>query len=200
MGGSFLELARRRQSVRGYDDRPVPRELIERCLEAARLAPSACNGQPWFFVVVDDPALRTELAKRVRDLVMNQFVDRAPVLVAIVAETPPLVPRLAGHLKNKAYYLMDVAIAAEHFCLQAADEGLGTCILGWFDEKGVKRLLGIPGGKRIPLMISLGYPQDGSVRQKVRKSIEQVRGYNAYKGNVPGASSCDAPTISSSER
>lgn len=176
----FMELARRRQSVRGYEDRAVGREVIERCLEAARVAPSACNSQPWFFVVVDEPGMRAAVAGRLKDLVMNQFVDSAPVLVAVVAETPALIPRLAGHLKDKAYWLMDVGIAVEHFCLQAADEGLGTCIIGWFDEKGVKRLLGVPKGRRVVLMIALGYPKDAAVRAKLRKGMDEMRGYNGY--------------------
>lgn len=178
--GGFLKLARRRQSVRGYADRAVAREVIERCLEAARVAPSACNSQPWFFVVVDEPSLRAEVAGRLKGLVMNQFADSAPVLVAVVAETPALIPRLAGHLKDKAYWLMDIGIAVEHFCLQAAEEGLGTCIIGWFDEKGVKNLLGVPKGKRVVLMISLGYPKEPAVRAKQRKGTDAMRGYNGY--------------------
>ncbi len=178
---SFLELARRRQSDRDYIDRPVDREMIEHCLEAARLAPSACNSQPWFFVVVDEPRLRAEVARRLRDLVMNHFADSAPVLVAVVAETQAIIPRLAGHVKDKPYYLMDIAMAVEHFCLQAAEEGLGTCIIGWFDEKGIKRLLGIPRGRRVPLVIALGHPAAREPRPKARKAMNEMRAYNAYR-------------------
>jgi len=177
---NFLDLARRRQSDRGYTDRPVDRKAIERCLEAACLAPSACNSQPWFFVVVDEPQLRAQVASHCRDMVMNHFVDTAPVLVAVVAETPPLIPRLAGHVKDKQYHLMDIGIAAEHFCLQAAEEHLGTCIIGWFNEKGVKELLGIPKGKRVPLVISVGHPKDSTVRAKVRKELGEIFQYNGY--------------------
>lgn len=179
---NFLELAQKRQSDRGYCDRPVARELIERCLEAARLAPSACNSQPWFFVVVDEPQLRAAVAEKLQDAVMNRFAPSAPVLVAVVAEPPALLPRLGGVIKNKPFYLMDIGMAVEHFCLQAADEGLGSCILGWFDEPGVKRLLGIPKGKRVPLVITLGYPAVPATRPKVRRGIEAVRAYNGYPG------------------
>jgi nitroreductase len=177
---SFLKLALQRQSDRGYQNRPVKRELVERCLAAARIAPSACNSQPWFFVVVDDPELRIELAERLRDLAMNRFAPSAPVIVAVVAEQSTLLPRLGGMLKDKPYYLMDIGMAVENFCLQAADEGLGTCIIGWFDEPGVKKLLGIPKGKRVPLVITLGYPQDQSTRPKIRKGLDEMRGYNRY--------------------
>lgn len=177
---NFLELARRRQSDRGYSDRPVSREQIERCLEAASLAPSACNSQPWNFVVVDDPLLRAEVAAQLQDRVMNRFAPSAPVLVAVVAEKPALLPRLGGLIKDKPYEWLDVGMAVEHFCLQAVQEGLGTCMLGWFDEAGVKRLLGIPAGRRVPLVITLGYPRDPAVRPKVRKGREATWSYNRY--------------------
>ena len=178
---SFLHLAGRRQSDRDYSDRPVSREQIERCLEAARLAPSACNSQPWFFVVVDDQSLRQAVAESLHDRVMNRFVLSAPALVVVVAETPRLIPRLAGLFKDKPYYLMDIGMAVENFCLQATDEGLGSCILGWFDEQGVKRRLGIPKDKRVPLVIALGYPREAAPKVKVRKALEEIRSYNGYK-------------------
>jgi nitroreductase len=179
---SFLDLARRRQSDRGFCDRAVDRERIERCLEAALLAPSACNSQPWFFVAVDDPALRTALAEALQDLVMNRFALSAPVLVAVVAEKPALLPRLGGLIKDKPYWLMDIGMAVGNFCLQATDEGLGTCIIGWFDEPKVRKLLGIPRAKRVPLVVALGYPLDPTVRPKVRKAPDETRAYNRYSG------------------
>jgi nitroreductase len=180
---SFLDLARRRQSDRGYIDRKVARESIERCLEAAMLAPSACNSQPWFFVVMDEPELRTEVAEQLHHLGMNRFAQSAPVLVAVVAEKPALLPRLGGLIKDKPYYLMDIGMAVENFCLQAADEGLGSCIIGWFDEPRVRQLLGIPRAKRVPLVIALGYPIDPAIRPKVRKCPVESWAYNRYPGS-----------------
>jgi len=176
----FIDLARRRQSDRGYAERPVERQQIERCLEAAALAPSACNSQPWFFVVVDDPQLRTRVAGLLQDRVMNRFAPSAPVLVAVVVEKPSLLPRLGGLLKGKPYEWLDVGMAVEHFCLQATQEGLGSCIIGWFDEGGVKELLGVPKSRRVPLVITLGYPQDPTVRPKVRKGAAATWSYNRY--------------------
>jgi len=176
----FLELAGRRQSDRGYMDKPLEHEVIERCLEAGRLAPSACNSQPWFFVVVDEPQLRSQVADKLHDMVMNKFVVTAPVLVAVVAETPGLIPRLAGSLKGKPYYLIDIGMAVENICLQAAAEGVGSCVLGWFDEQGVKKLLGIPKEKRVPLVITLGYPDKQETREKVRKPPAKTWSYNGY--------------------
>ena len=176
----LLDLVIRRQSVRGYNDQQVSRDQIDLCLEAARNAPSACNSQPWFFVAVDDPELLTSMADALQDMVMNRFARTAPVLVAVVAEKPSLLPRLGGLIKDKPYYLMDIGMAVENFCLQATEENLGTCIIGWFDEKRVRELLGIPETRRVPLVIALGYPLDPKVRQKVRREKNETWAYNRY--------------------
>jgi nitroreductase len=181
---SFLELAANRQSVRDYlPGKAVEREKIERCLEAARLAPSTSNSQPWSFIVVDDPELLPAVAASTYSglLSFNRFAEAAPVLVVVVTEPPVLsrtYVRLAAALKKRPYHLLDVGMAAEHFCLQAAEEGLGTCMLGWFDERAVKRELGIPSRKRVDLIITLGYPASQAVRPKKRKSLNRMRSYN----------------------
>lgn len=174
----FAELVQRRQSDRKYDSRPVDRELIVKCLEAARLAPSACNSQPWKFVVVDDPALLPQMGAAAAGMGMNKFAHEVPVIVAVVLEKMNLTARIGSVIKDKEYSLLDVGIAVEHFCLQAAELGLGTCIMGWFDEKKVKKLLGI-GSKRVPLLISLGYPA-GENRRKVRKTMDEMSSWNKY--------------------
>lgn len=166
----FSELVRKRQSDRRYEERAVPRELIMRCIEAARLAPSACNSQPWHFVAVDDPQLKTRLAR----------AAEAPVIVAVVLERMNVTARIGSMLKRKDYSLLDVGIAVEHFCLQAAELGLGTCILGWFDEPQAARLLGVPRGRRIPLLVTVGYPA-AATREKVRKPIAEISSWNAYR-------------------
>lgn len=184
----FLELVRRRYSCRRYDARPVEREKIEQCLEAARLAPSASNSQPWTFVVVDDPAIKDRVAAETfgRLISFNHFSVQAPVLVAVVAESPGPVTRIGQFLKKRPFYLIDLGIAAEHFCLQAAELGLGTCMLGWFGARGVSRLLHIPSGKRTELVITLGYPADDQTPEKRRKPIDQIMSYNRYSGAVGG--------------
>ncbi len=109
---------------------------------------------------------------------MNGFAREVPVIVAVVLEKMNLTARIGSVIKDKEYSLLDVGIAVEHFCLQAAELGLGTCIMGWFDEKKVKKLLGIKG-KRVPLLISLGYPA-GESRKKARKSLEEMSSWNQY--------------------
>jgi len=180
---NFLELVKIRQSVRKYSDQHVEREVILRCIEAARLAPSASNGQPWKFIVVDEPDLVTRVAGKTMGPLwtFNKFVPQAKVIVAIVNEKMKVITRAGAQIKDKEYALFDIGITAEHFCLQAAEEGLGTCMLGWFDEKGVKKLLNVPKEKRLPLLITVGYPPDGyPVRKKVRKDFSEIVCFNNY--------------------
>jgi nitroreductase len=179
---SFLLLASLRYSVRNYRTTPVPREKIERCVEVARLAPSACNSQPWKFVVVDEPVLKDKLAKAAFEGIigLNGFVHKAPVLVLIVSQRQKLSAKLGGLIKDKDFSLMDIGIAAEHFCLQATEEGLGTCMLGWFNEKRVKKLLSIPAARRVELMISVGFAVDEIVPLKNRKGTTEVLSWNNY--------------------
>ena len=175
----FLELAEKRQSDRKYEaGRKVDRELVMKCLEAARLAPSACNSQPWKFVAVDDEALLQPMAKAAAGLGMNKFAAQAPVMVAVVLEKMNFTAGIGSVIKDKEYSLLDVGIAVEHFCLQAAELGLGTCIMGWFDEKKVAGLIGVKK-RRIPLLISLGYPA-GEHRKKSRKTMEKMSSWNKY--------------------
>jgi nitroreductase len=179
---SFLELVRRRQSVRSYLPRAVERDKIERCLEAARLAPSASNAQPWHFVVADDPQVVRALGRTG----YNRFTREAPALVAVVREPGNAVIRLGGWLAGWDSRLIDLGMAAEHFCLQAAEEGLGTCMLGLFNQRRAKRLLRVPPGRRVQLLITLGYPADSRVREKRRKGLDRVRSYNRYGAAAGG--------------
>lgn len=179
---NFSELVTLRESCRRYHDRPVERELIDRILASCRLAPSACNSQPWKFVVVDDPALKDQISQATigNMLSFNRFCLQAPVMAALVAETPSWLSKIGSSIKDKDFYLMDIGIVAAHFCLQAAELGLGTCMIGWFDEKRVKTLLNIPGNRRIPLLISLGYPTNNKTRKKIRKKPNDMYRYNNY--------------------
>lgn len=175
----FSELIKVRQSDRKYKSQAVEREKIIQCLEAARLAPSANNSQPWKFVVVDEPSLKDKVAGLAAGLGMNKWAVQAPVIIAVVLEGQGFMSSAGSFVKGKEFRLMDIGMAVEHFCLQAADLGLGTCIMGWFDEKSVKTLLGVPRSRRIPLLISLGYP-DNQTRAKGRKPIEDISSWNRY--------------------
>lgn len=179
----LLELVNIRQSDRKYIEKEVEKEKLERCLEAARLAPSASNSQPWTFIVVNEPELKDKVARKTFGpaKTFNKFVPQAPVIIAIVLEKPKITTELGGRVKKKEWPLIDIGIAAEHLCLQAAEDGLGTCMLGWFDEQSIKKLLQIPQSNTIPLLITLGYtPDDYKLRKKVRNKFEKVVKWNSY--------------------
>ena len=176
----FLQLAASRQSDRAYDmSRPVEKEKLERILEAARLSPSACNAQPWKFVVVTDAELSVRVGKATAGLGMNKFAKDAPVHILVVEESMNITSFLGAKIKDKYFPLIDIGIAAAHITLAAESLGLGSCILGWFDEKEIKKLTGIPANKRLLLDITIGYPVKEK-RKKSRKSPEKVISYNKY--------------------
>lgn len=179
---NFLDIVNKRQSIRNYSQKPVESDKIERCIEAARLAPSACNSQPWKFIIVNDGDLKNKIADQTsnRLLPLNHFTKQAPVLVVVVREKPNLSSKIGTVIRDKQYSLIDVGIATEHFCLQATSEGLGTCILGWFNENQVKKLLNIPKNKRAELIICTGYPAKDEIRNKSRKSTNEICSYNQY--------------------
>ena len=181
---SFSELVRTRQSVRSYQERPVEPDKVQAIVESVRLAPSASNSQPWTLIIVDEPLLKDKVARATFSsaISFNQFSLEAPVIAVLTIEKPKVITQIGGWVKQREFPLIDVGIAAEHFCLQAADLGLGTCIVGWFDEKVIKRLLNIPRSTRVALLITLGYAAEGyPLRPKKRKDTDAMSSYNAYR-------------------
>ena len=176
----FLQLVASRQSDRAYDmTRLVESDKLERILEAASLAPSACNAQPWKFVVITDPKLSAKVGKAIAGFGMNKFAREAPVHILVVEESMNISSFLGAKIKDKYFPLIDIGLTAAHITLAAESEGLGSCILGWFDEKEIKKLTGIPANKRLLLDITIGYPAK-SKRKKSRKSKDKVISYNHY--------------------
>jgi nitroreductase len=179
----FSELINLRQSTRKYSSAPISREILDQCIEATRLAPSACNAQPYTFIVVDDLELKNKVAGETCGLIdkFNKFTLNAPVMVVIVIEKANITSQAGTIIKKIEYPLVDIGIAAEHFCLQAAELGIGTCMIGWFNEKPIKNILNIPDKKNIGLLISVGYPESNNIRTKVRKEISKLSSYNGYE-------------------
>ena len=180
---ALLDLLKHRKSVRDFLDRPVEREKIMMCLEAARVAPSACNSQPWKFIVVDDRQLKDKLCDAAFSGIysMNSFCKMAPVMVVVISEKSKFLASIGGMFRGTKYYLIDVGIAIEHFVLQAEELGLGTCWIGWFNERAVKSVLEIPQRKKIDILIALGYydreklgPEHG------REPIDKTVSFNSY--------------------
>jgi len=178
---SFLELVRARQSDRSYLDKPVEQDKIDRILEAARLALSACNSQPWKLVVVTDPEKRMLVADATASkiLSMNHFSKQAPVQLVLIEENANFTSSVGGWATNKHYPHIDLGIVASHICLAATDEGLGSCMIGWCDEKKIRKALEIPKDKRVMMVILLGYSAQ-KLREKKRKTIEEIVSLNKY--------------------
>ena len=180
---TLFDLIKQRKSVRRFLEKPVEREKIMMCLEAARAAPSACNSQPWRFIVVDEPELKKRLCERAfRGIYfINAFCKQAPVIVVIVSEKGRFLARIGGMFRGTRYYLIDIGIAGEHFVLQAEELGLGTCWIGWFKESAVKKVLGIPKGKKIDVLLAVGYYDRKKVKSTHdREPLEKIASFNSY--------------------
>ena len=176
----IYDLIEKRQSDRAYDSsRTVEPEKIERIVSAVRLAPSACNSQPWHLIVVDDPEKVKVVAKAMNSMGLNKFATEAPCHILIVQESPNFTARIGGWIKNKHYPLIDCGIAASYLTLAATQEGLGSCIMGWFDEKKLQKLLGIPSSKRILLDVAIGYSTQQH-REKIRKDLNDIVSHHKY--------------------
>lgn len=168
---NFMEIARARQSCRAYDEtRAVEPEKITAMLEAARIAPSACNGQPYHFTVCrGNTAL--EVAKATAGLGMNKFAVQAPVLI-VVSEKPYVKSAAMGaKVKGNDYRSMDIGIAVAYLTAEATAQGLSTCILGWLDDGKIRQICGLTHPVR--LVITLGYGKDAP-REKKRKPLTEL--------------------------
>ena len=180
-GKEILSLIISRQSDRKYSDRQVEEEKLGRIMEAGRMAPSACNAQPWKFIVVTESGLIAKIAEAAsaKLIGMNVFVGQAKAIIVVVREKPNLSSKVGATIKNKDYSLIDLGIATENICIQAKAEGIGSCIIGWFDEGEIRKLLSIPKSKRVELLITLGYSLSEQ-REKRRKPTDEVVSYNKY--------------------
>lgn len=176
----FYQLVEARQSCRAYDSsREVEPDKINRIIEAARLAPSACNSQPWHLITVVDPERRSQVVHALTSIGMNRWAEQATAFIVIVQESPNFTARLGGWIKNKHFPLIDCGIVASHITFAATHEGLGSCVLGWFDEKQMRKILEIPRSKRVLMVISLGYATDEH-RTHNRKPLSEISSSEKY--------------------
>ena len=172
---NFTEIAQNRQSCRSYDpDRPVEQEKLEAILASARLAPSACNGQPYHLTLCQGEAAK-EVAKATMGMGMNKFAANAPALLVISEEPYVKSAALGAKLKKNDYRSMDIGIVAAYITAEAAAQGLGSCILGWLDDEKLRSICGLDAPVR--LVITLGYPEDDKLREKKRKSLDELVTY-----------------------
>jgi nitroreductase len=172
---TFQELVAKRVSCRAYKPDPVPRELVDQILEAARLAPSACNRQPWRFAVATEAATRRRLVEEgfLPGLGMKWAAD-APVLLVMGMAKSFITHTLAPAVSGVEYPLLDLGIAGEHAVLQATELGLGSCWIGWINPKAVRKIVGWPSHIVPQAIITLGWPAAPSVRPRVRMSPSEM--------------------------
>ena len=172
----FLEIAKKRQSCRSYDEaREVEQEKLEAVLEAGRLAPSACNGQPYHFTVCRGETAKA-VAAGVSGMGMNKFAAQAPVLI-VVSEKPYVKSAALGaRVKNNDYRSIDIGIAAAYLTAEATAQGLSTCILGWLDDKKIREACSLD--QTVRLVITLGYAREGDpLRPKKRRELSELVTY-----------------------
>ena len=170
---NFTEIAKARQSCRAYDaTREVEQEKLNAILEAGRLSPSACNGQPYRFTVCKGETAKA-VAACVTGMGMNKFAVDAPVMIVISEESYVPSAALGAKVKKNDYRSIDIGIAAAYVTAEATAQGLGTCILGWFDDEKLRAICDLD--KPIRLVITLGYAKEGdSLREKKRKPLEEL--------------------------
>jgi nitroreductase len=170
---NFTEIAQTRQSCRNYDpNRAVEEEKLENILACARLAPSACNGQPYLITVCKGDAAKN-VAKATQGMGMNKFASDAPVLL-VISEMPYVkTAALGAKVKKNDYRSIDIGIVSAYITAEAAAQGLGTCILGWLDDDEIRKICDLDGAVR--LVITLGYAKDGDkLREKKRKEMDAL--------------------------
>ena len=170
---NFTEIAQNRQSCRKYDPtRSVEAGKLDAILESARLSPSACNGQP-YHITVCRGEIAAQVAKATQGMGMNKFASDAPVMLVISEKPYVKTAALGAKVKNNDYRSIDIGILAAYITAEAAAQGLGTCILGWFDDARLRELCGLDAPVR--LVITLGYAAEGDpLREKKRKSREEL--------------------------
>lgn len=170
---NFTEIAEARQSCRSYDPaREVEAEKLDAILAAARLSPSACNGQP-YHITVCKGEIAQKVAEATKDMGINSFAPDAPILLVISEKPYVAKAALGARLKKNDYRSIDIGILSAYITAEATAQGLGTCILGWLNEAEIRELCGVDGAVR--LVITLGYAKEGDLlRQKKRKEIEEL--------------------------
>ncbi|MBN1274021.1 MAG: nitroreductase family protein [Candidatus Aminicenantes bacterium] len=170
---SILDIIKKRQSIRKYKNESIPEDVMNRVLEAARLAPSGKNLQPWKFIIVKEKNLKNKL---IPACLGQSFIAEAPVIIAACAYPDQCYAKQGRYMKS---WPIDVAIALEHLILQACEEGLGTCWIGAFKEDEVKEILNVPEDVKILALTPLGYP-DEEPALRGRKSLEEIISYDRY--------------------
>ena len=170
----LMDAIKTRRSVRRYKSVPVPEQLLKEALNAARMAPSADNSQPWKIIVVREEDMKLRLAAASNG---QKFIAQAPIVLVVCGVPEEAFPTIGGYMSSD---VIDVSIAVDHLTLAAHALGLATCWIGWFKEEKVKELLGIPEDVKVVALTPLGYP-DESPEKTSRKNLESLVAYDKYQ-------------------
>lgn len=173
---NFREIAEQRQSCRAYNsERMVEKEKLQAILEVARLSPSACNGQPYHITVCTGDTAKM-VAKATQGMGINKFAVEAPVLMVVSEKPYAKTAALGAKIKHNDYRSLDIGILSAYITSEATAQGLGSCILGWFDDDKIRQLCNLDGAVR--LVITLGYQSDSDkLRHKKRKDMDELVSY-----------------------
>jgi len=169
----LMEAIKTRRSIRKYKETPVPEGLLKEVLNAARLAPSADNAQPWKIIVIRDVQMKQKVTQACNG---QKFLIQAPVVLVVCGIPEEAFQTVGGYMSS---HVIDASIALDHVTLAAHSVGLGTCWVAWFKEEKVKDILGIPEDVRVVALTPLGYP-DESPERPSRKNLEELIAYDKY--------------------
>lgn len=195
---TLMDIVRSRRSIRRYLPAPLERETVLDCLEAARLAPSAHNVQPWRFLVIDRPDLKDRLARAAFSGIYKAslFAAQAPVIVVVLGRLDIVAHRIGRSMQGTSFYLVDIGIAVEHLILRAEELGVATCWMGWFDIRKVRKVLAIPRRYKVVALIPMGYAASRPPRESPRKAMAEIAWFNGVEkdgteegtgGTAPGS-------------
>ena len=173
----FSKLINMRESCRNYDSgKKVDTELLKKCVEMACLAPSACNSQPWRYVIINNEELCAKIAKGVQDNGFNSFASGAPAFIVVYGEDAKMAKKFDGLIAdNNSFRDNDLGIGIAYLTLAASDNGLSTCIMGWRNDSKINEALGQPLDRKVHCVIAVGYSLDEAPRKKKRKSLKLGR-------------------------
>ncbi|MBD3415467.1 MAG: hypothetical protein GF421_13700 [Candidatus Aminicenantes bacterium] len=176
----FLQLVSQRKSIRRFNEKKLKREDILTCLEAARLAPSAENAQPWRYLVIDDPDIKKRFANEAFSGIysVSKFAQKAPVLILVMARLNVITHRVGKQIQNIQFHLIDIGISGEHLVLQAEELGIGTCWMGWFSTRKTRKFFSIPKKFKIAALLAMGYYDKKPSRKRKRKQIKEIVWFN----------------------
>ncbi|MCD6516395.1 MAG: nitroreductase family protein [Candidatus Aminicenantes bacterium] len=179
----FLRIVTQRKSIRRFNKKQVDRKEILKCLEAARLAPSAENAQPWRYLVIDDPAVKRRYEKEAFSGIysVSKFAKEAPVFILVMARMNVITHRIGRQIQKIQFHLIDIGISGEHLVLQAEELGIGTCWMGWFNVRKTRKFFNIPKKYKIVALIAMGRYDKRPSRERKRKKMQEVVWFNKVR-------------------